>query len=81
MPSTIDKILAYLAQDGYQHSIEQISAELSIPMDVCERITSFLSKYNAVKITQQLLQINPRIRSFLASSSDNRPLEIHLLTS
>ena len=79
--SSIDEILELLATDGNIHSIEEISRELALPLIACEHIASFLAKYNAIKISNRYLKINPRIRDFIISSSDKSPIRIPLLTS
>jgi DNA-binding IclR family transcriptional regulator len=74
LKSKIDELLEYLALDDDAHSIEEISEVLGIPHDVCERIADFLSKYNFIQFNNSEAKIEPRMRDFVITSSQEKPI-------
>lgn len=76
MISKIDEIIDFLASDSDVHSFKEISEVLNIPLNLCKEIASFLAKYGFVKLEDETLKINPKIRDFIVETSEKSILQI-----
>ena len=78
MTTKMDVILEFMAENSCSYSIKDISITLNIPVNECEHIVNFLSKYNFIEAKGEEYQINSEIRDLILENyyETNIPLTI-----
>jgi len=74
LTARIDQILNFLATNENEHTLEEVSASLGIPLSVCRRVAIFLGKYGFIEFNGSKMRIDPKIKEFILNSAGEETL-------